>query len=76
MRRYLLFLTLGSLVLVAAATQAQQGGSSGAGASAAQATAAVAPSVDYEFFATRVQPIFLARRPGHARCYSCHALGG
>jgi len=33
------------------------------------------PSLDYEFFKTRVQPIFLAKRPGHARCISCHASG-
>src|SRR3989442_1772300 len=32
-------------------------------------------SLDYEFFKTRVEPIFLARRAGHARCYACHALG-
>ena len=29
-------------------------------------------SLDYEFFKTRVQPIFLAKRPGHARCITCH----
>lgn len=28
--------------------------------------------VSYEFFRDRVQPIFLAKRPGHARCYACH----
>lgn len=33
------------------------------------------PSLDYEFFKTRVQPIFLAKRPGHARCYVCHSTG-
>jgi hypothetical protein len=33
------------------------------------------PTLDYEFFKTRVQPIFLAKRPGHARCYSCHSQG-
>ena len=33
------------------------------------------PSLDYELSKTRVEPIFLARRPGHARCYACHALG-
>jgi len=32
-------------------------------------------SLDYEFFKTRVQPIFLAKRPGHARCVTCHATG-
>ena len=30
-------------------------------------------SLDFEFFKTRVQPIFLAKRPGHARCIACHA---
>ncbi|HEU4387238.1 MAG TPA: cytochrome D1 domain-containing protein [Blastocatellia bacterium] len=30
------------------------------------------PTLDYEFFKTRVQPIFLAQRPEHARCISCH----
>jgi YVTN family beta-propeller protein len=34
-----------------------------------------APSLDYEMFKTRVQPIFLAQRAGHARCVSCHAGG-
>jgi hypothetical protein len=29
-------------------------------------------SLDYDFFKTKVQPIFLAKRPGHARCVSCH----
>lgn len=29
-------------------------------------------SLDYTFFRDRVQPIFLAQRPGHARCVVCH----
>jgi hypothetical protein len=33
------------------------------------------PSLDYETFKTRVQPIFVAKRPGHARCISCHSSG-
>jgi hypothetical protein len=32
-------------------------------------------TLDYEFFKTRVQPIFTARRPGHARCIACHIDG-
>ncbi len=32
-------------------------------------------SLDFEVFKTKVQPIFLAKRPGHARCISCHASG-
>jgi hypothetical protein len=35
-------------------------------------TSAQAPKLDYEFFKSRVQPIFLTKRPGHARCYVCH----
>ncbi len=30
------------------------------------------PALDYEFFKARVQPIFLEKRDGHARCYVCH----
>jgi hypothetical protein len=30
------------------------------------------PSLDFEFFKTRVEPIFLKKRPTHARCYVCH----
>src|SRR5438045_704504 len=29
-------------------------------------------SLSYEFFRDKVQPIFLAKRPGHARCIECH----
>jgi hypothetical protein len=33
------------------------------------------PQLDYEFFKTRVEPIFLKRRsPEHARCYVCHQM--
>jgi hypothetical protein len=31
-------------------------------------------SLDYEFFKTKVQAVFLARRPGHARCVVCHSF--
>ena len=34
-----------------------------------------APSLDYEVFKAKVQPIFLAKRTGHARCVSCHSSG-
>ena len=30
-------------------------------------------AVDYEFFVTNVQPIFLKKRDGHARCAACHS---
>ena len=37
--------------------------------------AAASPPLDYEFFKTRVQPIFFAKRAGHARCIACHSSG-
>jgi hypothetical protein len=36
---------------------------------------AAPPSLDYNEFKTRVQPIFLTKREGHARCISCHGSG-
>lgn len=48
---------------------------SAAAAGGAAAAASSAPALDFEFFRARVQPIFLAKRPGHARCITCHANG-
>lgn len=36
------------------------------------APSAPAQSLDFEFFKTRVAPIFLKQRGEHARCYACH----
>ena len=55
-------ITLVLLALMTAGAQAQQPASS-------------SPSLNYEYFKTKVQPIFLAKRPGHARCVSCHSSG-
>ncbi len=41
----------------------------------AAAVSAQQPSLDYVYFKTKVQPIFLTKRPGHARCISCHGAG-
>ncbi len=30
-------------------------------------------ALDYDFYKSRVEPIFLKKRPGHSRCYVCHA---
>jgi hypothetical protein len=40
-------------------------------------TVAAAPrrTLDFETFTARVQPIFLDKRPGLARCYVCHSQG-
>ena len=32
-----------------------------------------AQTLDYDSFKTQVEPIFLQKRAGHARCYVCHA---
>jgi hypothetical protein len=40
---------------------------------ASQMTTRAAPTLDYEFFKTRVQPVFLEKRPTHTRCVVCHA---
>jgi hypothetical protein len=33
---------------------------------------AAAPTLDYAYFKSKVEPIFLQKRPGHTRCYFCH----
>jgi hypothetical protein len=40
---------------------------------AAASASAAEPVLDYAFFKARVEPIFLKKRPEHARCYSCHS---
>lgn len=45
------------------------------GERAAQAPSAGRPTLDYEFFKTRVEPIFIKKRwPDHSRCYICHEI--
>ncbi len=39
------------------------------------AVAGQTASLDYEYFKAKVEPIFLTKRPGHARCISCHGAG-
>src|SRR5882672_4768290 len=66
MQRHAVLATIGSLVLAATA---------GLTMHAAGQSAPAASSLDFEIFKTRVQPIFVAKRPGHARCVSCHIEG-
>ena len=37
------------------------------------AVSAADPTLDYQYFKTRVEPIFLKKRPDHVRCYVCHS---
>jgi len=39
-----------------------------------QASSTASPSLNYEFFKAKVEPIFLAKRPGHTRCVVCHSI--
>ena len=32
-----------------------------------------APALDYNYFKSKVEPIFLVKRAGHARCVACHS---
>lgn len=47
-----------------------------AGAMACAAAAQTKPAaLDYDFFKQKVEPIFLKKRVGHARCVVCHSHG-
>jgi hypothetical protein len=37
--------------------------------------AAGAAGLDYDVFKAKVEPLFLEKRAGHARCYVCHSTG-
>ncbi len=39
------------------------------------ASSAMAQSFDFAFYKEKVEPIFLKRRAGHARCVVCHSVG-
>ena len=39
------------------------------------APSSTVPSLDFAFFSTQVQPIFLERRQGYTRCVVCHSEG-
>jgi hypothetical protein len=34
-----------------------------------------APSLDFDAFKASVQPLLTEKRPGHARCITCHSTG-
>ena len=76
MRRYVkLFLTFALILILQLGiprTKAQSAGKAAMPASGGTSASAQEPTLDYEFFKTRVEPIFLKKRPNHARCYTCH----
>jgi hypothetical protein len=68
MRRASSYMAVAACLLVAAT------GSLSEAVSQPAASPTASPSLDYEFFKTKVQAVFLARRPGHARCVVCHTF--
>jgi hypothetical protein len=42
----------------------------------ALASMTFAAGLDFETYRTRVEPVFLTKRPGHARCVACHDSNG
>src|SRR5215831_13882597 len=61
------------VVALACLSLAAAGSLKPAWSQAASSTTA-APSLDYEFFKAKVEPVFLVKRPGHARCVVCHTF--
>jgi YVTN family beta-propeller protein len=44
-------------------------------ATAQQPASTAKPSLDFEFYRTRIEPLFLVKRPGNIRCVECHERG-
>ena len=61
---------------VMAAVLTQQLAASSGAVLAQQPAAATKATLDYEYFKTQVQPVFLVKRPGYTRCVVCHSGGG
>ncbi len=58
------FLVVAVVLAAAAPARAQQ-----------PAASSSSPTLDFDYFRTRVQPIFTTKRDGNARCVSCHEFG-
>jgi hypothetical protein len=65
-----------TLFWIVVALLAPQVISSSAALLAEQSAASSKPALDYEYFKTQVQPIFLTKRQGYTRCVVCHSGGG
>lgn len=58
-----------------AAVLAQQLAASSGALMARQPASASKATLDYEYFKTQVQPVFLIKRAGYTRCVVCHSSG-
>jgi hypothetical protein len=63
-----------ALACLTLATLAPLREAGGQGGNQAASSSTATPSLNYEFFKAKVQPVFLAKRPGHARCVVCHTV--
>ena len=63
-----------SYVILAAGLAVAAAGWTAPARSQGAAAPAAAPKLDYEFFKTKVEPVFLTKREGHARCVMCHTV--
>jgi hypothetical protein len=61
---------------VMAAVLTQQLAASSGALGAQQPAALSKPTLDFEYFKTQVQPVFLIKRPGYTRCVVCHTGSG
>jgi hypothetical protein len=68
------YAAVGACVLLAAAGSLKQTEGQPALSPAAPPSAATTPTLDFEFFRAKVEPVFLAKRDGHARCVVCHTI--
>jgi hypothetical protein len=75
MNRLVVFLGVAYLVLILNADCPRASAQTARAAPQSSGAATDSPesqTLDYEFFKTRVEPLFLKKRPTHARCYVCH----
>jgi hypothetical protein len=62
--------------VVSAVLVQQLAASSGAVMVAQQPGSASKATLDFEYFKSQVQPVFLVKRTGYTRCVVCHSGGG
>src|SRR5437764_2542401 len=68
MKRTSSYIVVTACLSVAAAGSLTQARSQPVSSSTASA------SLNYEFFKAKIEPVFLAKRPGHTRCVVCHTI--
>jgi hypothetical protein len=71
MKRASFYAAAAACLSFAALASLQQAAGQEAGKPAAPAASA---SLDYAYFKAKVEPVFLAKRTGHARCVVCHTI--